>query len=431
MKSFKLFMILVLAAGTVLATTTATELFIPAAARATGAAGTDWKHDARLYNPNAVAATVTLTYEPRATYAGDRASVTVTLAAGKIEVYENVLDSLFGITTNTAGAIHITSNQPIAAETRIYNAAKVAEGLGTYGQRVPGIPKDQAIKAGSGTDLIYIDNTTDFRTNLGLMDASGAGSTAVLSAFDGVGAAVGTPLTVTLGNYEPKQYDGVLAQLGVSGSAANYRVFVSVTTGSVIPYASQVDNVSGDPIYLDGAVCQGGGGPAGCMTTGAYYGYCAFDDVDYDWLVSPFAPTLVDGKLEGFAILGTDHLGIDYVWPVFWTDVYFDPPLDLTLTPNVPFEVEFSITFTYVGLPDDCVTATYTLGGIWDGCSKINDGTIEATWVVVPGAGCKDVKDIQGKFQYTWEAGIDPSMGPVSSMGKRLPLKRPPALRIR
>ena len=234
----------------------ATEVFIPAAARAAGQAGTDWRHDVRLYNPNAAAASVSLQYIPRAIYSGDEKTVLATLTAGEIRIYENVLVSLFGITHTSAGAVRITANLPVAAETRIYNAAKVAQGLGTYGQRVPGIPQEQSIKAGSATDLLYIDNTADFRTNLGLMDTSGMGSTAVLSAFDGSGAAAGAPLTVTLGAYEPKQYDGILTQLGVAGTAGNYRVRVTVTAGSVIPYASQVDNLSGDPIYLDGSSCS-------------------------------------------------------------------------------------------------------------------------------------------------------------------------------
>jgi|GEM_PF-2568431 len=258
------------------------ELFIPATAHAAGAAGTDWRHDVRLYNPGTTDAHVVLQYIPRSEYAADAATVgPVSLPGGTVAVYADILGSLFGIQHDTAGALRISSTLPVAAESRIYNDAKVSEGLGTYGQRVPGIPKSQSVAAGGSADLLYIDNTSDFRTNVGLMDTSGAGSTAVITAFDSSGAPAGAPATVTLGAYEPRQMDGILSQLGVAGSADNYRISVSVDSGSVIPYASQIDNTSGDPIFIDGSVCGVCGnavleGFAQQTNNGQYAGYINF-----------------------------------------------------------------------------------------------------------------------------------------------------------
>ena len=262
--------------------TASTELFLPASARASGMAGTNWRHDVRLYNPNPGNALVTWQYIPRSGYSADAAVAgPLNLPGGAVIAYANILESLFDIHHDTAGAIRIISTLPIVAESRIYNDAMAAQGLGTFGQRVSGIPKNQSIQAGGAADLLYIDNTTDFRTNAGLMDTSGGGSTAVIIAFDSSGATAGTPMTITLGAYEPRQLDGVLAQLGVAGAAQNYRISVSVNSGSVIPYASQVDNASGDPIFIDGSVCGSCGnavldGFARQTNNGDYAGYINF-----------------------------------------------------------------------------------------------------------------------------------------------------------
>jgi hypothetical protein len=427
MKFAKLLLVVVLLATAALAGTPGTELFIPAGAKASGAGGTDWRSDLRIFNPNSSAVDVTIYYLPRAIFAGDADSQVVHVEAMQVQMFENILVNLFGKTTNTAGAFRLTCSLPILAESRIWTPGTT----GSYGQRIPGVPKGQSVDAGSNSDLIYVDNTSAFRTNGGFVDTTGSGSTLTVTAYASDGTVAGTPMNVTLGAYEPKQLDGILAQLGVAGSSQNYRVNVLVNTGSVIPYASQVDNASGDPIYIDGAVAKSGGGPAGCMTSGAYYGYSQFTtDPDYDWLDTPFAPTLVDGVLEGFAILGTNHLGVNYVWPIVWTDVYFDPPLDLPLEANVPFSTEFQITFTYVGMPDNCVTTTYTVAGTWDGCSKISAGTIDFLFKVSADPGCKELKDAQGKFAFAWEAGIDPAMAPVSAV-KPHPAKRSAKYRVR
>ena len=425
MKFAKLSLIVVLLATAALASTPASDLWIAAVANTPGAFGTQWSSNGRFFNPSAAPVDVTMTFYAMVALGGASHTETYTIPGMTTVEIPNILDNIFGL-SNTAGALHLTAPSNILAESRTFTPGST----GTFGQSIPGIPTSQAMVTGDSADLLYIDNSADYRTNVGLVDVSGAGSVATLQAYAPDGTAAGAPYTATLAANEPLQINGVLGVLGV-GSGANYRIAVTIVSGKVIPYVSQVDNASGDPIYINGTVVKAGGGPAGCMTSGAYYGYSTFtSNPDYDWLDSPFAPTLVNGTLEGFAILATNHLGVNYVWPILWTDVYFDPPLDLVLEPDVPFSVDFTITFTYVGMPDNCVTATYTVGGTWDGCSKINAGTVDLLFKVSSDPGCKDLKDGQGKFDFAWEAGIDPAMAPVSAV-KPMPVKMSAKHRIR
>jgi hypothetical protein len=110
------------------------------------------------------------------------------------------------------------------------------ERLGTFGQFIP-LSSD----ASSGTlDLIHVENSTRFRTNIGLWSPGTA--TAQVTIFDSAGEAV-------------EQHDLELSplrlvQFPVTAPIVNGRVSVEVRSGRVNAYASMIDNVSGDPIFV-------------------------------------------------------------------------------------------------------------------------------------------------------------------------------------
>jgi hypothetical protein len=415
MKSLKLFALFVLLTGTLLATTTGTELFIPAAAKATGSGGTDWRTDLRLYNPNTAAVDVTVYYLPRTNYAGDAASQVIHLEALQIQMTENILLNLFAITGNTAGAFRITAPLAIMAESRTWTPGAA----GTYGQRIPGIPKAQAIAAGFASDLLYADNSgapsvSGFRTNAGFVDTTGTGSTITVTAFMPDGTIAGTPMNIALAAYEPRQLDAVLSQLGVSGEAMNYRVNVLVNTGAVIPYASQVDNISGDPIYVDGAVAKtGGGGTGSCGTAAVYGNFTQTDNGNwYGSLCGALIFHIQDGALIGwqdYDLSNPDdfdwNTALNYITPgnqvfgltIDLNDTLFAPPLDLPDGTEVPFTFDVSYSDStgkvfYTGAYEFAITRT---------CNYVT-GTANA--IVV--AKVSDYKDIAGKFYWKFDGGI-------------------------
>jgi len=105
---------------------------------------------------------------------------------------------------------------------------------GTFGQFVPpGTP------AGGLATMIGIENDAAFRTNIGLMAPSPA--TVRLIAYDAAGNEVWRSDVLAQG----------LTQLPLPVTLPVGRVTAQVIDGgSVVPYASVVDNQSGDPIYI-------------------------------------------------------------------------------------------------------------------------------------------------------------------------------------
>lgn len=400
MKFFRLFFLFVLLSSVVLATTPAKDVFIPAGARATGAFGTFWKTDLRIYNTCSSVANVTIYYLPRATFAGHAASTSVSLNAKETRVFENVLETLFGITDNTAGGFRLTSNCNLVVESRTWTPAP--EGAtGTYGQRIPGIPKDFEVRAGETVDVLYIDNTADFRTNFGMIETSGAGSTVVLHLYDGNGTHIGQQ-NVQLGPYEDKQIDGILNSFGVS-SGTNYRVAFEVSSGSAIPYSSQVDNASGDPIYIDGSVarCQGGNGGDGSCGNGKYFGYNQqYNNGDWEGFInSPLNVTVENWNIIGW---DEDDMGIVYITPANIAILLgyggtFDTPIPIS--DGQPFNITY--TLEYVDSSGKKVlTATFTIDGTLI-CNYLT-GVINATIKALD----PKYKDFQGKFYWRFEGGL-------------------------
>jgi hypothetical protein len=143
----------------------------------------------------------------------------------------------------------------------------------TFGQGFEGIPRSAAVAAGSSTDVIGLTNNDSFRTNMVLIDASGAGATVNLSLRD--------PSNVELasGSYVLRAFEPVLdpvTDLGISTFEAG-TLHAEVTSGSAIIFASKVDNdpSTGDPTTLE---AWSAGGAASIDGT---YQFATYDSVDY------------------------------------------------------------------------------------------------------------------------------------------------------
>ncbi len=410
MKRFIIAALVVLAAGMIMASTAAKDLYVPAASRALGAFGTDWRSDVRAYNPNTATANVAITYLPMAAFAGQAATINVTIAPLHTAVWENIMEENFGLQPNTAGALHFVSNLDIYVESRIWTPG--AEG--TFGQRVPGIPATQAVAAGESVDILYVDNlsTADgFRTNFGLVDAGGVGVAYALSAYDQNGTVLGT----YNGTVAANQWDqfNALGKLGVAGDTQYARLMLTVTSGKAIPYASQADNASGDAMYIDGTKIKssGNGGDATCGT-GTYYGYYTqYNNGDWEgfisnpgiWAIDNFNvwsmqdPTPEDPNNE-------DDWGAIYILPtnsVIWLGFSYtaETPEDyITLSDGAPFD--FSIQFTYTSGGKNVLDATWHWVGTME-CNYIH-GDMDALVKALDSA----FKAYAGKWYWHFAAGL-------------------------
>jgi hypothetical protein len=207
-----------------------------------------WRSDVRLYNAESTAQTATLTFYPSLDPASSK-SIQVTLDPGEIEALDDVLDASFGV-TNGGGAIHVrtASAAKVIASARTYNKTS----NGTYGQFLPAFREDDGIGEGDPPlQILQLEQSKRYRTNIGLFEMSGKAATVEISAVIPGSALTAKYPPVELDPYEFIQLVGPLKAMG-TGNSYNTRVSVRVKDGDgvVAAYASVIDETTQDPIYV-------------------------------------------------------------------------------------------------------------------------------------------------------------------------------------
>ncbi len=237
---------LLLAAAPVMALNPATELYVPAVARAAGVAGSQWFTDLYVFNPGTSSATVDIYFLPRSS---DNTSVTpqrFTLAPGETLTLPDVLHGTFG-EESAAGAFRIVSSAPVIANCRVYNQAETD----TFGQGLEGIPASAAITEGESTDIVGLaSNGTDpgtFRSNVFAVNTSASQTTIEFSLLDSSGATVATR------RYTLEPYSALYKKVTDfdAGDFDSGTLHATVTAGSAIVLAAKNDNGSSDGTTLE------------------------------------------------------------------------------------------------------------------------------------------------------------------------------------
>jgi hypothetical protein len=143
------------------------------------------------------------------------------------------------------------------ASSRTYNVTA----NGTFGQFIPAVPYSQFIaKSASSTktllSLQQISQTALYRTNFGLVEASGEPASVLLTVFDDRNTKVAEiPLSLQAG--EHRQFNSLLAVNGLTLEDGRIEVEVTSTTGRVTAYASVVDNRTNDPLLVSPVLRNG------------------------------------------------------------------------------------------------------------------------------------------------------------------------------
>lgn len=155
----------------------------PGVARLTGAPPSRWVSDVVVSNPNASRTEIGLQFLP------ERTSHTIfdlrfdhreTLGPGETRLFEDVLGTVFGYTTDIKGVLVVTCSDElltsssngedarIVATMRTYD---VSSPVGTYGQTIPSNGEVTAF-TGSASFVTGARNDSQFRSNLGLVNVS-------------------------------------------------------------------------------------------------------------------------------------------------------------------------------------------------------------------------------------------------------------------
>jgi uncharacterized repeat protein (TIGR01451 family) len=208
--------------------------------------GANWQTDMRVFNAGTEDVQVSVAFHSQ--NGGDAKTTAVTIPAGQVLQFDRALASLFGV-ANDGGAVHIsTANAArLIATARTYNQTTG----GTYGQFISAVTTNEAAGIDSRPlQLLQVEESSRFRTNVGLAEVTGHPVTIEISVVppDAKFTAV-TELTLAANEF--RQLGSVLRSVGLEET---YNARVTVRTiqgeGRVAAYASVIDLLTNDPTYV-------------------------------------------------------------------------------------------------------------------------------------------------------------------------------------
>ncbi|MFZ2493693.1 MAG: hypothetical protein WA208_19610, partial [Thermoanaerobaculia bacterium] len=243
-------------------------LIIPAVAHADGI-NAKFQSDVRVTNSSAQLMKYLITFIPSGEGIASGRQTTMSIEPGRTVALDDVLKSWFGTgSVSTTGTLEIrpqtqafaaTSSSAVRglanlatfASSRTFNMAS----NGSFGQHIPAIPFANFVGKGVNAQstvlsLQQIAQSTQYRTNLGLVEGSGNPASLLVSVFGKSGNKL-TSFAVDLKGGEHTQLNSFLRDHGIA-SLDDGRVEVSVTSGlgKVTAYASVLDNTTSDPLLV-------------------------------------------------------------------------------------------------------------------------------------------------------------------------------------
>jgi hypothetical protein len=230
-------------------TTVRAAIYVPSAAHLEGIPPTFWKTRFEVHNRGTVQARYTLALLPRDEEGTNPQTANFLLDPGKSVKSSDVLGAIFGFSGAATLRVSVMSGD-LLVSARTYND----QPTGTYGQFIPGVGDDKAIKENQEVRLVQLayspDATTGFRTNIGVVSASSVPITVTVDLYNGGGAQLGRR-TFDLDPFESKQETNSYSKVTTGAVDPGYAVVKSVSPGArYFAYASVVDNRTGDPIYV-------------------------------------------------------------------------------------------------------------------------------------------------------------------------------------
>jgi hypothetical protein len=244
-------------------------LIIPIVGHLIGGGGTPFQSDVRLTNAGSSPLSYQVTFTPTRVSSSSSKVTTIPVEAGQTIALNDVVKDFFGVGATGAaadtgsGSLEIrplnSSGTLNFASSRTYATTSV----GTFGQFIPAIPFSKFVtKVSLGTapgmpstanptplSLQQIAASAKFRTNLGLVEGSGAPVSGTIKVYDDAGAVLASvPYSLQAGE---QQQNSLAGWTGVA-SLQDGRVEVTVdsATGAVSAYASVLDNITTDPLAV-------------------------------------------------------------------------------------------------------------------------------------------------------------------------------------
>ncbi|HPA80991.1 MAG TPA: hypothetical protein PLS95_09285 [Thermoanaerobaculales bacterium] len=220
--------------------------FVPAAAFAAGLEGSFFETDLDLSNAGRRDITYELLWLPRGADNSDPLrSRTFALAPGAGVRYANVLNSVFGLEPDQVGALAIeASGTELLAMSRTYNLPPVVT-AGTFGQGLPAVRETVLIGPGQRKRILFLNESTDFRSNVGCQNGSRETVRVFLELYDSDGNSLETKVM----DLKPRSNNQITRVFRDHApiEAGYVDVWTHAPGGAIHCYGSVLDNLTSDP----------------------------------------------------------------------------------------------------------------------------------------------------------------------------------------
>ncbi len=222
-------------------------LLIPVVAHNQGQGGTEWRTDLRVLNYGSFSVHIDAELRFQGALGIPPVVESFELQPGGAATIDDVVGSFFGF-NGVVGSLRLVPREGPAALLATSRTANHSS-LGTYGQYVPALTPDRGLRE-KGV-LIHVDKGDGSRSNLGIVETEGKGVSLGIRIFDELGRLIGSSMQMTLGPWESVQINDVFGAVGAP-ETRNARIEVTRDAGAgrFFAYASVIDAVSGDAIFV-------------------------------------------------------------------------------------------------------------------------------------------------------------------------------------
>jgi hypothetical protein len=226
------------------------DVIVAGAGRIHGAAGTFFTSDLSVSNGSDGPRTLAFTLIPGAGVSPVPAPpAPIEIAAGQTMIFPDVVRTLFGFAGEGVAGIRIHPDSPARLAASVLTSTPNAGGAGSYGFFVNGTTGSGAIAAGGHAVSIHLEHDARFRTNFGFTEIGGATVRVRATFFDENGIPLGTKSYSAGAN--SFLMTGAAELLGAAAVPNGYIEFVVESgAGRVIPFATVVDDTTGDSIFV-------------------------------------------------------------------------------------------------------------------------------------------------------------------------------------
>jgi hypothetical protein len=230
---------------------------VPAAANTPGNNNTDWHTDLTVYNPHDYTLPIVLEFlETGRDNSGGVPTIEVDVFPWETLTYWDVLGADGFAARGKTGSLLVYGDDlqmscadhacDLAVFTRTYTL-NPSGGAGEFGQAIPGFPTDLGLDGSVIAFMPQVMDDQDFRTNVGVISLSMDVVTVRFELQDPDGNVI-SQRDETLLPFEHSQWR---LERGVTGGSIAAFTTQGPLNAMVVPYASVVNNVTGDAVYVE------------------------------------------------------------------------------------------------------------------------------------------------------------------------------------